>query len=174
MGLIARLRGPSCGPGPPASVVSIGYSPQPQCLTPVMYCDPNLFTNTPPVLGLTNWPLALFANSVQGLTAYVFWSMGVNPAGSPIGSSGCPYYLDPVSLTANMQMGLEPLFTVSVAPQYTTFNLSIPASPAFAGVVVGFEALFVSPTALLVGPSCPLGGGLFGVPTNALQVTLGY
>ena len=59
--------------------------------------------------------------------------------------------------------------TVSVAPPYTTFNISIPASPAFAGVVVGFEALLVSPTALPIGPSCPLGGGLFGVPTCAVD-----
>jgi hypothetical protein len=167
-GLIVRFRGDSCGTMPVAKVLSVGYSNG--------YPLTTLSSFVAPTLGLSNWPLTVSVYTPLNGTAYVFFANGTNALGSPIAAgSPCLHYLDPVSLTAYFQAGLEPLLMASIPPSVSslTWTFPIPASAAFAGLAFGVEAAIVIPPGAPAAP-IPLGGGLFGTTSNALMVTLGY
>jgi hypothetical protein len=108
-----------------------------------------------------------------GGTAHLFWSGGLNLAGSPIApGSPCLHYLDEASLATLAAAGAEPLVSGTIPPLYPSllsWNFTIPSSPAYAGLVIATQALVVSSTGTI-----PIGGGLFAQTTNVFQLTLGY
>jgi len=163
-----RFRGTSCGPGPLANVTLLGNPP---CLS---VSPTNIYSTLPPVLGSAWFVSAL---GPYNETAYLFWSVGVIPAGLPIPGTACPLYLDPSSVQALSLLGAEPLASGTLSAPSSNhpglgsaiWGFTVPASPAFAGAILGAQALVVGPSG-----SIPLGGGAFGWVTNALRLTLGY
>jgi hypothetical protein len=127
-----------------------------------------------PALGTT---VGVTILSPTASTAYLFWSIGVNPAGSPVIAGGsCLHYLDSPTLAALAAVGAEPLASVYTGPPLGSFWVSInfgwfpvPANPSFAGIVIGLQAIVVGSSG-----SIPLGPGSFAQTSNALQATLGY
>jgi hypothetical protein len=161
VGLIIRFRGTGCGPGPLATVSSIGPSCGATTYSPIFLVP------TAPVLG-SQWSVWLLGP--LGETAMLFWSGGVNLLGSPISlGSTCRYYLDPVSVASLAQMGAEPLVTTTLIVGGNPLTFPVPPFPIYAGLVIGVQAIVVGPTGTI-----PLGGGVFAQTSNALQLTLGY
>jgi hypothetical protein len=162
VGLSVRFRAAACGPGRLASVASLGGA----CGWPAGGPSASIWSYTPPVLG-SQWPLTV--NGAAGTTALLFWSGGVNPAGSPItAGSPCLFYLDAQSVASLAQLGAEPLFTAMLPSPTPTWTIPLPSFPGYAGLVIGIQC------ALVGSGTIPLGGGTFFQTTNALQLTLGY
>jgi hypothetical protein len=168
IGVMLRFRGASCSPVPLASIVQVGT---PCGAAPGVYPPAGLHSYTPPVLGTTNWPLSVVGTPGD---AHLFWSGGINLAGSPLPGSTCLHYLDPASLTALASMGVEPLVTATLVSSGSgsagaTWTLPITANPFYAGFVISAQVLLVGSTGTI-----SLGAGLFAQTSNAVQITLGY
>jgi hypothetical protein len=159
-GLRMRFRGVGCGPGPLASVgPSLGSS-----------CGSNgypayLYSSSPPVLGST---FTVSVSGPQNESAWLFWSGGVNPTGSPLAGSSCLTYLDVASANALAALGAQPLLTgvlSGVALGYVTWNIPVPPSPAHAGLVIGLQAAVTGPSGTILGQ---------GHVSNGLKLVLGF
>jgi hypothetical protein len=88
-----RFRALACGPTPLASAVQIGTG----CGVAPYF--PALYTNLPPVLGTTVFPL--WVSSFVSGYIQIYWAVGPATGGSNLGlGGGCTSYLDPVSLQA--------------------------------------------------------------------------
>jgi hypothetical protein len=160
VGLMIRFRGIACAPGPLAAVAYVG-SP---CSTG---SAGQLFGGLP---GLGFACNLYFLPPISG-TAYLFWSFGVSPVGTPIGlGTSCSHYLDPSSLSMLTAVGAEPLGQAPcVANVNTGWTFWVPSNPALAGITVGMQALAVGAS----GP-IPMGAAGFGHSSNAVVFSLGY
>ncbi|HEY5908706.1 MAG TPA: hypothetical protein VIZ31_11735 [Vicinamibacteria bacterium] len=172
--LSIRFRGSACGPSPQASILYFGGlcggSP------PVPWSS--LHFSGPPVLGQ---PFFVSVLGPPNETALLLWSAGVNMSGAPIvASSPCLHYLNVQSFTALAQLGAQPLASGITSPipwpyggpfigGALTWGFTVPASPAFAGLLIGVQGVLVGPTG-----SIALAPGVTGQVTNPVQLTLGY
>lgn len=169
-GVRLKFRGYACGSGQLAWAGLLGNA----CgsnpfLTPV------LTASGPPVIGTTITivfgPSGLYPPSAQAV-AGVFWSLGSNPAGSPIPGSPCLLYLDAASLTQLNAIGLEPAWSGIIAsPAWGSLPLAIPADPALVGTVVAIQVVMAGPWAP-PGPLLLNGTGAY--VTKGLQLFIGY
>jgi hypothetical protein len=163
IGPMLRFRGASCAPGPPASVASFGSS-----------CGSTwaaaLTCSTPPVLGA---PCPVSVSGAMNEVAFLFWSVGVNAAGSQfLPGSSCLCYLDLASVAVQFQAGFEPIASGPLIGSFgsgiVTWTFTVPSSPANAGLVVALQAVVIGPSGTIQS------GGVIGHVSNGLLFALGY
>ena len=159
-----RFRGGQCGTAALAQSLVVGEPCQASGTPTTMECLP------PPIPGVTS-TILFTAPGAAGTPLFLFWSLGVDFAGSAtIGVGGCPFYLEPTSLAALAAAGLQPL-AAGTANGFSLSALSVdwPADPAIAGYILGLQGAVVD------GGGFPTGiPGVSVRTTNAIRAVIGY
>ena len=143
-----KLSSANCTPpsAPAASALAVGTG-----CGPAGGSAPSLVGFGIPSIGNSSFRLDL-GGAPAGTPVLVYWSLPATSAPLSLGG-GCTLYLDPISLLSFVQLGANPIATLSLdAGGTVSLPLPIPPFPAIAGFEVATQAVFLDPNGF------PLGG----------------